>query len=273
MGQINVSDFSDKIVNLIIGWSPKLLLVIFTIILGLWIIRILLRSLSRTFEKSKVDISLQKFLLSLLGVILKILLFLSVASMIGIQTTSFIAILGAAGLALGLALQGSLANFAGGVLILFFKPFKVGDFIEAQGYSGTVSAIGVVNTTLKAPDNKTVILPNGSLSNGNITNFSTEPVRRVDMTFGVGYEDDIKKAKEILSSLVKQDSRVLQTPEPTVVVSELADSSVNFSVRVWCNAADYWPIYFDMQEKVKLNFDKAGLSIPYPQQDVHVYNH
>lgn len=264
---------TTQIVTLAINWAPKLLLVIVTLVIGLWIIKLLVKTFGKSMERSKVDVSLQKFLLSLVGTLLKVLLFISVASMVGIQMTSFIAIIGAAGLAVGLALQGSLANFAGGVLILLFKPFKVGDFIEAQGYAGTVSEIQVFITILKTPDNKTIIIPNGGLANSNLTNFSTESTRRVDMTFGIGYEDDIKKAKDILTKLVESDERILENPEPMVVISELADSSVNFAVRAWCNAADYWGIYFDMQEKVKLEFDKQSVSIPFPQQDVHIYNH
>jgi small conductance mechanosensitive channel len=191
--------------------------------------------------------------------------------MVGIATTSFVAILGAAGLAIGLALQGSLANFAGGVLILLFKPFKVGDYIEAQGYSGTVNEIQIFNTILKSLDNKTIIIPNGNLSNDCITNYSTEPLRRVDFVFGIGYEDDIKKAKEVLLTIIKSDSRVLKEPEPFVSIGELGDSSVNFTVRVWCNKEAYWDVYFDMFEKVKLEFDKQGISIPFPQRDVHLY--
>ena len=264
---------SEQIIALAIDWAPKLLLVIVTAVIGLWIIKLLVKTFGKGMERSKVDVSLQKFLLSLVRILFKVLLFISVASMVGIQMTSFIAIIGAAGLAVGLALQGSLANFAGGVLILLFKPFKVGDFIEAQGYTGTVSEIQVFITILKTPDNKTIILPNGGLSNSSLTNFSTESTRRVDMTFGIGYDDDIRKAKGILTQLVKNDDRVLENPEPVVVVSELADSSVNFAVKAWCKATDYWGIYCDMQEKEKLEFDKQNISIPFPQQDVHVYNH
>lgn len=198
------------------------------------------------------------------------MLVISVVTILGISTTSFVAIIGAAGLAVGLALQGGLANFAGGVLILIFKPFKVGDVLEAQGYTGKVHEIQVFNTILKTPDNKTIIIPNGGLSNGSMVNYSTEPTRRVDMTFGIGYSDDIAKAKSVLQKLIDSDSRILKDPAPMIVVSELADSSVNFAVRTWCNAADYWGIFFDMQEKVKLEFDKENISIPYPQTDVHV---
>ena len=196
---------------------------------------------------------------------------ISVASMIGIETTSFIAILGAAGLAIGLALQGSLGNFAGGVLVLLFKPFKVGDFIDAQGVAGTVSEIQIFNTIIKTPDNKVIIVPNGAVYNGVITNFSKEATRRVDFVFGIGYGDDIKKAKEVIARLVDADERAMKDPAPTIVVSELADSSVNISCRVWVNASDYWGVFFDLTENVKLTFDAEGISIPFPQQDVHMH--
>jgi small conductance mechanosensitive channel len=273
MEGIFMSNYTDKAVELIMAYAPKLLLAIITLLIGLWIIKLIVKVVVRGLDRSKADVSLQKFLGSLVGILLKIVLFISVFSMIGIQMTSFVALVGAAGLAVGIALQGSLANFAGGVLILLFKPYKVGDFISAQGYSGSVKEIQVFNTILTTPDNKTIIIPNGSLSNSSITNFSTEPKRRVDMTFGIGYSDDINKAKDILNSLIRQDVRILTDPDPVVVLSELADSSVNFTVRVWCKGADYWGIFFDMQEKVKLEFDKGGISIPFPQQDVHVYKH
>lgn len=268
----NLTKYGDKAVELIMGYLPQLVLAIITLIIGLWIIKLIVKGLVRMMERRKVDPSLQGFLSSLVRILLKVLLVISIASMIGIKMTSFIAILGAAGLAVGFALQGSLANFAGGVLILLFKPFKVGDFIEAQSYLGTVAAIQIFNTILKTPDNKTIIIPNGAISNSSITNFSTEPTRRVDMTFGIGYGDDIKKAKNVLNQLIQSDTRILKEPAPMIVVSELADSSVNFAVRVWCNAADYWGIYFDMHEKVKLEFDKEDISIPFPQQDVHIHN-
>jgi len=268
----NWTGLSDKAWELAKLWGPQLLLVIATLVVGLWIIKIIDRIVQKALEKSKIEVSLRHFLGSMLSVLLKVLLLISVASMVGIATTSFVALLGAAGLAVGLALQGSLANFAGGVLILLFKPFKVGDFIEAQGYMGTVKEIQVFNTILRTPDNKNVILPNGPVSGGSITNFSSEPIRRVDMTFGIGYGDDIRKAKDVLKTMVEADTRILKDPEPFIAVSELADSSVNFVVRVWCNTADYWGVYFDMHEKVKLEFDKQGISIPFPQHDVHLFN-
>lgn len=269
----NIQVYTDKAVELLMSYGPKLILAIVTLFIGLWVIKLFVKGIGKTMQKSNIDVSLQHFLKGLIGALLKVMLVISVASMIGIQMTSFIAVLGAAGLAVGLALQGSLANFAGGVLILLFRPYKVGDFVDAAGYTGTVNQIQIFNTVLKTPDNKTVIIPNGTLSNASLTNFSTEPKRRVDMVFGIGYADDIKKSKSVIESLLKNDTRVLNDPAPMIVVSELGDSSVNITVRAWCNSADYWGIYFDMQENVKLEFDKQGISIPFPQRDVHVYNH
>ncbi len=262
--------YSDKAVFLVEKYGPPLLFALALLLFGWWAIKLIVRAARRGLERSKIDISLQRFLLSMIDASLKILLLISVASMLGIATTSFVAIIGAAGLAVGLALQGSLANFAGGVLILLFKPFKVGDVIEAQGQVGKVHSIQVFHTVLKTADNRTIIIPNGALSNGSITNYSTEPTRRVEMVFGIGYEDDLRKAKTVLQRLISEDSRILSEPEPQVVLKELADSSVNLAVRVWCNSADYWGIFFDFQEKVKLSFDAEGISIPYPQMDVHL---
>ncbi len=266
-----LSMYWDKAIELTIAYAPKFLLAIITLLVGFWLIKVFMRFFGRAMEKSKIEPSLQRFLSSLISATFKVLLLITVASMIGIATTSFVAVIGAAGLAIGLALQGSLANFAGGVLILLFKPFKVGDFIEAQGYAGVVKEIQVFNTILRTGDNKNVILPNGAVSGGSITNYSAENTRRVDMVFGIGYDDDLLKAKNILTRLMQEDKRILEEPAPLIVVSELADSSVNFTVRVWCKSADYWGIFFDMQERVKLTFDQEGISIPYPQQDVHLF--
>lgn len=271
MGNLNA--YTTKAIELIMTYGPKLLLAIVVLLVGLWLIKILVKAFKKVLENAGTDVSLQKFLTSLVSILLKALLIISVASMIGIATTSFVAILGAAGLAIGLALQGSLANFAGGVLILLFKPFKVGDFINAQGHAGTVHEIQVFNTILKTPDNKTIIIPNGPLSNGSIINLSTEALRRVDLTYAISYKDDIKKAKDVLHAVVDGDKRVLKDPAPAILVSQLSDSAVNFEVRAWCNTSDYWDIYFDMHEKVKLAFDKAGVSIPYPQRELHVFQH
>ncbi len=267
----NLIVYKEKLVEMAVKYAPKLLLAILTLIIGLWIIRILTRLLEKGLSKSKIDESLHHFLKSGASILLKILLLISVASMVGIQTTSFVALIGAASFAVGLALQGSLANFAGGVLILLFKPFKVGDLIEAQGQSGIVRQIQIFNTVLNTLDNKRVIIPNGNLSNGSIINYSAEPTRRVDWTFGIGYNDDLKKAKEILSGIIADDTRTLEDPEPMVAVAELADSSVNFTLRAWCKPEDYWELFFDIQEKVKLAFDEKGISIPYPQTDVHIF--
>lgn len=270
---IDFQSLSTKGIELAMLYIPKVLLAIITLLVGLWVIKIITKVIKRTLDKSQVEITLSRFLGSFVSGILKIMLVITVISMLGVQMTSFIAILGAAGLAVGLALQGSLANFAGGVLVLLFRPYQVGDVIEAQGFIGSVHSIQIFNTVMKTFDNKTIIIPNGDISNGSIVNYSTEPKRRVDMTFGIGYEDDIDKAKGIIEGLIDQDKRILKDPDPMVRVSELGDSSVNFVVRVWCEAPNYWDIFFDMQEKVKKAFDADGISIPYPQQDVHLYKH
>ncbi len=263
--------YLNKAIELVMEYGPKLILAILVLIIGMWIIKGIKKLVTKAMQKGKVEIWLQKFLISMITVLLKVLLFISVASMVGIATTSFIAILGAATFAIGLALQGGMSNFAGGVLILLLKPFKVGDTIEAQGFVGKVHEIQIFNTIMKTFDNKMIYIPNGSLSNGSITNFSQEPVRRVDMTFGIGYGDDIKRAKEVLAGLIKEDARILKDPAPLIAVSSLGDSSVNFAIKVWCDNAEYWNVYYDMQEKVKLTFDQENISIPFPQTDVHLF--
>lgn len=263
--------YLNKAIELVMEYGPKLILAILVLIIGMWVIKGIKKLVTKALQKGQVEISLQKFLVSMITVLLKVLLLISVASMVGIATTSFIAILGAATFAIGLALQGSMSNFAGGVLILLLKPFKVGDTIEAQGFLGKVHEIQIFNTIMKTFDNKMIFIPNGTLSNGNITNYSREPIRRVDMTFGIGYGDDIKKAKEVLAGLVKEDARILKEPAPLIAVSSLGDSSVNFIVKVWCENAKYWNVYYDMQERVKLTFDRENISIPFPQTDVHLF--
>ncbi|MEO9869980.1 mechanosensitive ion channel family protein [Ekhidna sp.] len=267
----DASEHSEQLIDLIWTWGPKVVTAILTLIIGLWIIGALVRTFGKTLNKRNVDPSLSPFLKSLLGAILKIMLFISVIGMVGIQATSFVAVLGAAGLAVGFALQGTLQNFAGGVIILLLKPFKVGDWIDTGSYSGTVHAIQIFNTFLKTPDNKTIIIPNGGLANSALTNYSTEPRRRVDFTFGVGYGDSTDKTRETLMTLINADDRILKDPEPFIAVSELADSSVNFVVRIWVEAADYWGVHFDMNEKVYNKFNEVGLNIPFPQMDVHVH--
>ncbi len=264
------NEIAQTLWTLLLTYAPKVVLALLTLVIGLWIINKAVSLAQKKMERS-VDPTLHKFIGSLVSVGLKALLLISVASMVGIETTSFIAVLGAAGLAVGLALQGSLSNFAGGVLILIFKPFKVGDLIQGGGHLGVVREIQIFNTILTTGDNRRIIIPNAVLSNNSLVNINIEPTRRVDFVFGIGYGDDIKKTKEILQRIADNDSRVLKDPAPTIVLSELADSSVNFTVRLWVNTADYWAVYFDTHEAVKLTFDAEGISIPFPQQDVHMH--
>ncbi len=266
----HASEFIKMLSGYATQYGLKLLGAIIVLIIGLWIVKILVRSSQQLMNKSKIDASLSSFLKSMIAILLKILLIISVMSMMGIQMTSFIALLGAAGLAVGMALSGTLQNFAGGVMILIFKPFKVGDFINAQGHSGSVKEIQIFVTILTTPDNKTIIIPNGPLSNGSLTNFSAQSKRRVDWSFGIAYGDDFDKAKEMLLGMMKEDKRILSKPEPFVALGELADSSVNLTVRAWVKAADYWDVYFEMNEKFYKNADKHNLSIPFPQMDVHL---
>ncbi|GAW97054.1 MULTISPECIES: mechanosensitive ion channel family protein [Colwellia] len=252
-------------------FGVQFLLAIVVYLVGNFIIKRLLNLVELGLSKNEVEITLHRFLLSILNTLLKAIQIIIFASMIGIQTASLIAVLGAAGLAIGLALQGSLANFAGGVLILLFRPFKNGDTIKAQGYVGTVEEIQIFNTILKTFDNQRIIIPNGLLSNGCVTNVNINGTRRVDMVFGIGYNDDIGKAKALLRSLLEADERVLKDPAIDIWVGEHGESSVNLFVRPWTKVEDYWGVYYDMMEKVKLEFDKAGISIPFPQRDVHIH--
>jgi small conductance mechanosensitive channel len=262
---------TDKLAELAMTYGGKLLLAIITLLIGLWLIKRLSRLLRRVFEMRSFEKTLQTFLISLISITLKILLLISVITMIGVQMTSFIAILGAAGLAFGLALSGTLQNFAGGVMLLIFKPFKVGDYIETQEHSGTVKEMQIFHTVLNTPDKKTIIMPNGGLSAGSLINYSAEPVRRVDWTFGISYTDNIDQAREIILEIMKSDLRIHQDPEPFVGLISLGDSSVNLVTRVWVNSPDYWDVFFTMNERVKKEFDKKGISIPFPQHDVHLY--
>ena len=227
----------------------------------------------KMMTKSNTDQTLVKFVGSLSYIALLAFVVIAALNQLGIQTTSFIAILGAAGLAIGLALQGSLGNFAAGVLMIIFNPFKVGDFIEGAGVAGTVEKIQIFTTQLKTPDNKTIIVPNAKMTGDNITNYTMKGTRRVDFVFGIGYEDDIDKARKVIEDIIAADNRVLKDPAPMVAVSELADSSVNFVARAWTSADDYWGFYFETTENVKKQFDAGGISIPYPQRDIHVYEH
>ncbi|NOQ92204.1 MAG: mechanosensitive ion channel, partial [Flavobacteriaceae bacterium] len=224
-----------------------------------------------TLDKRDTDESLKPFLKSIVSILLTVLLTISVLSMLGVAMTSFIAILGAAGLAIGLALSGTLQNFAGGVMLLIFKPFKVVDLIEAQGYKGTVKEIQIFNTILTDLDNKTIIIPNGGLSTNSMVNYSTEPIRRVDISVGIAYGESVEKSREVLIKLSQSDKRVLSDPSPFIGVTEMADSSVNLTFRIWVKAEDYWGVYFDMNENVYNAFNQSGIQIPFPQMDVHLH--
>lgn len=250
--------------QLIMTFGPKLIAAILIWIFGSWAVRIILKGLTKTMEKRDYDLSLKKFLTNLIRWGLKIVLIIVVLGTVGIETTSFAALLASVGLAIGLALQGSLGNFAGGVLIMIFKPFKIGDLIEAQGQMGVVKEIEIFTTKLTGLSNKEIIIPNGSLSNGNIVNYTTEGTRRVDLIFGVSYDSDIKKTKEVLMTILTSHPKVLKEPAPSVNLLELADSSINFAVRPWCASADYWTVYFELTEQSKEALDAAGIEIPYP---------
>ena len=239
---------------------------------GRWIARGLTNLLKRVLTAREVEGTLVSFASHLTYAALVTVVVIASLNQLGVQTTSFVAIIGAAGLAIGLALQGSLSNFAAGVLIIMFRPFKVGDLVDAGGVFGVVEELDIFTTQLRTPDNKTIIVPNGQVTGGSLINYSAKETRRVDLVFGCGYDDDVKRVKALLEEIVAADERILDDPAPTVAVLELADSSVNFAVRPWVKAADYWGVYFDLQETVKTRFDAEGISIPYPQQDVHMHS-
>lgn len=263
---MDLDSILNKIYSFLVTYGIKVVGAIVIWIIGSWAIGKITNVFRKLMAKRNYDESVQSFLADLINWGLKILLVLVIMAQLGIETTSFAAVIAAAGLAIGLALQGSLANFAGGVLIMIFKPFKIGDFIQAQGESGTVREIDIFTTKLNTPDNKRVIIPNGTLSNGNITNYTEEDIRRVDLLAGVSYDADIKKTKEVLMDILTKHPMVLKDPAPVVNVIELADSSVNFNVRPWVKNADYWTVYSDVTEQMKLELDKAGIDIPYPHR-------
>jgi small conductance mechanosensitive channel len=240
---------------------------------GMWLAKMVKKGIVKIMENRKVDPTLISFCASLLYMAMQIFVIVAALEKLNIKTTSFIAILGAAGLAIGLALQGSLANFASGVLMIIFKPFKVGDFIEAGGTMGSVVEIGIFTTIIKSPDNKKVIVPNASVTGGNITNFNVNGTRRIEIIAGISYDDDIDKAKSIIAGVLDADARILKDPAPLVAVHAMADSSVNIVVRPWVNPPDYWGVYFDTIEAIKKKFDEADITIPFPQRDVHLYEH
>lgn len=266
-----MENFTEQFMEWAATYGMKILAAAAILIIGRLVVGIVTSFVRKLMTKTKVDETLTKFITSLIKIFLLMVVFIAALNSLGVETTSLIAILGAAGLAIGLALQGSLSNFSAGVMLIIFRPFTTGDYVEAGGTSGSVEEIRIFNTILKTIDNKMVIIPNGNIIGNNIINYSAEDTRRVDMVFGIGYDDNLKKAKEILLRLIDEDERILKDPEAAVAVSELANSSVNFVVRPWVKTADYWTVYFDFTEKVKLTFDAEGISIPYPQQDVHMY--
>ncbi|MGD9189482.1 MAG: mechanosensitive ion channel [Desulfobacteraceae bacterium] len=270
---MELNDLTGKIWELVTIYGIKVLAAVVIFIVGKWVAKAIRGLVQRMMRKAQMDETLLKFVGNLTYIALLAFIIIAALSQLGIQTTSFIAVLGAAGLAIGLALQGSLANFAAGFLMILFRPIRVGDYIEGAGVAGTVEEIQIFTTTLVTPDNKTVIIPNASLTGDNIVNWTMKGTRRVDMVMGIGYDDDIDKAKQIMADILAEDERILKDPAPQIAMIELADSSVNFVVRPWANASDYWGVYMGITEKIKKAFDANGISIPYPQRDVHIYQH
>jgi small conductance mechanosensitive channel len=263
----------DNIVEILGGYAFSLLMALLIFVIGKWIVNKIVALLGKVLRKVKgMDVTLIKFLENIVYYALMIVVLLTSLGKLGVETTSFLAILGAAGLAIGLALKDSLGNFASGVMIIMFKPFKVGDVVTAAGVTGSVSEVGIFNSVFITPDNQKIIVPNGAITSGSIININAHDTRRVDLVVGIGYEDDIKKTKEVLNDIISSHEKVLVDKGITIAVSELADSSVNFVVRAWVNTPDYWDVKFNLTETIKLRFDEEGISIPFPQQDVHHYN-
>jgi len=269
----NMDALIEKGRELIAVFGLRIVAALAIFVIGRWVAAILRNVSIKLMIKGKVDDTLVKFLGHVIYVAILVFVILASLGQLGIQTTSFIAVLGAAGLAVGLALQGSLSNFAAGVLMIIFRPFRVGDIIEGAGVIGTVEEIQIFTTMLKTPDNKAVVIPNAKLTADNITNFTAKAARRVDFVFGVSYSDDIDKVKKTIADVLKQDARILADPPPTIGLLEMADSSINFAVRPWVKPSDYWDVYFNINELMKKRFDKEGISIPFPQRDVHIYEH
>ena len=263
----------DNIVEIVGGYAFSLLMALLIFVIGKWIVNKIVGIFGKILRKVKgMDETLIKFLENIVYYALMIVVLLTALGKLGVETTSFLAILGAAGLAIGLALKDSLGNFASGVMIIMFKPFKVGDVVTAAGVTGSVSEVGIFNSVFTTPDNQKIIIPNGAITSGSITNINANDTRRVDLVVGIGYEDDIKKTKDVLNDIISSHEKVLLDKGITVAVSELADSSVNFVVRAWVKTPDYWDVKFALTETIKLRFDAEGISIPFPQQDVHHYN-
>ena len=263
----------NQLSELLSSFGISLFIALSILIIGRQVVKILIKVISTALERSNTEDTVRIFVTNLLNTLLMIVVFIAAINQLGIQTTSIIAVLGAAGLAIGLALQGSLSNFAAGILIVIYRPYKVGDYIQADNHLGTVDDIQIFSTVLKTPDNKMVIVPNGSIMNGSIVNFSNQDKRRVDIIASCSYEDDIDKVKSVLADILSKDDRILNEPKPRIAVSELADSSVNFIVRPWVKNSDYIDVYYSLLEEIKKRFDQEGIAIPYPQTDVHIHNH
>jgi len=262
-------DITQILNTYVIPWGINISMAIIIFVVGKSVVKLVVSIIRKLLVRSKIDDILVNFISSIASAVLLLFVVIAALDQLGVNTTSLIALIGAAGLAIGLSLQGSLQNFAAGVMLVVFRPFNAGDFIDAGGVMGVVETIGIFSTTLRTGDNKQVIMPNGAIYGGAITNYSAKPTRRIDMVFGIGYNDDIRKARDIMQGIVDADERILKEPETLIAVAELADSSVNFNVRPWVNSGDYWPVRFDLTEKIKLAFDENGISIPYPQMDVH----
>ncbi len=263
-------DLQQLLDSYVIPWGINLGLAVLVFVVGRMFARLVVTLIGKGLAKTNLDQTLTRFVLSIFRVLLTLLVMVAALDQLGVDTTSLVALVGAAGLAVGFALKDSLQNFASGVMLVIFRPFTTGDFVEVGGVSGTVESITIFTTVLTTPDNREIIVPNGAVFSGTITNYSAKPTRRLDLVFGIGYDDDLLKAKNLLLEIVEADDRVLKDPAPLVAVAELADSSVNFNVRPWVNGADYWAVRADLTEKIKLAFDQQGISIPYPQMDVHL---
>lgn len=262
----------EKLIEYAALYGVKLLTAVLILVIGLMVVKYITKASVAVMKKVKTDAVLITFFSKIIKSLLIAFVIIATVEQVGVDTTSLAAMIAAAGLAIGLALQGSLSNFAAGVMIIAVRPFKIGDYVEIAGVGGSVKDLSIYNTILVTPDNKVITVPNSKVTSGNIINYSTMDTRRVDMVFGIGYSDDISKAKKVIGKVIKGDDRILADPEPLVAVSELADSSVNFNVRPWVKKEDYWNVYFDMHEKIKIEFDKADITIPFPQRELHVHN-
>ncbi len=263
----------NQLTELLSSFGISFFIALCILIIGRQAIKIIIKLISSALERSNTEDTVRIFVTNLLNTLLMIVVFIAAINQLGIQTTSIIAVLGAAGLAIGLALQGSLSNFAAGILIVIYRPYKVGDYIQADNHLGTVDDIQIFSTVLRTPDNKIVVVPNGSIMNGSIVNFSHQKERRIDIVIGCSYDDDIDKVKEVLADVLSKDERILKEPKPRIALSELADSSVNFIVRPWVKNSEYLDVLYSLLEEIKKRFDQEGISIPYPQSDVHIHNH